>query len=260
VALKGDLSSIRACLSGSAPLPREVADAFEQLSGGVVVEGYGLTEASPVTHANPPFGQRRLGTVGLPLPDLECRICDLDDPSRVLPIGAVGEVCVRGPNLMSGYWGRPDESEHVIRDGWLVTGDIGSMDADGYLTILDRKKEMIIVNGLKVFPREVEEVLYAHPRVLYAAAIGVPDVRHGEVVKAFVQLKDGENATPDELRDHCARSLAKFKVPVAVEIRETLPVSNLGKVLRRELASASGALQASNLADRVTGRQQSSIG
>jgi long-chain acyl-CoA synthetase len=239
--LKGDLSSIRACLSGSAPLPREVADAFDQLSGGVVVEGYGLTEASPVTHANPLFGQRRLGTVGLPLPDVECRICDLDDPSRVLPVGAVGEVCVRGPNLMSGYWGRPDESEQVIRDGWLVTGDIGRMDTDGYLTILDRKKEMIIVNGLKVFPREVEEVLYAHPRVLYAAAIGVPDLRHGEVVKAFVQLKDGENATPDELRDHCARSLAKFKVPVAVEIRETLPVSNLGKVLRRELAAGAGS-------------------
>ena len=143
---------------------------------------------------------------------------------------------------MSGYWGRPDETENVIRDGWLLTGDIGRMDSDGYLTILDRKKDMIIVNGLKVFPRDVEEVLYAHPRVLYAAAIGVPDLRHGEVVKAFVQLKDGEAATSDELRDHCARLLAKFKVPIAVEIRETLPLSNLGKVLRRELAADAGLI------------------
>jgi long-chain acyl-CoA synthetase len=170
------------------------------------------------------------------LPDVECRICNLDDPSRVLPVGAVGEVCVRGPNLMSGYWGRPDESANALRDGWLVTGDIGRMDADGYLTIVDRKKEMIIVNGLKVFPREVEEVLYSHPAVLYAAALGIPDPTHGEVVRAFVQLKSGERATPAELRDHCSRSLAKFKVPVAVEIRDALPISNLGKVLRRELA------------------------
>lgn len=233
---KGDLSSIRACLSGSAPLPREVADAFERLSGGVVVEGYGLTEASPVTHANPLFGKRRLGTVGLPLPDVECRICDLDDPSRVLGFGAVGEVCVRGPILMNAYWNRPDETANVLRNGWLFTGDIGSMDSDGYLTIVDRKKDVIIVNGLKVFPREVEEVLYAHPGVLYAAAVGIPDLTHGEVVKAFVQLRPGASVTPEELRQHCARGLAKFKVPVAVEVRDSLPVSNLGKVLRKELA------------------------
>jgi long-chain acyl-CoA synthetase len=245
--LKGDLSSIRACLSGSAPLPREVADAFEQLSGGVVVEGYGLTEASPVTHANPLFGKDRIGTVGLPLPDVECRICDLDDPSRVLGYGGVGEVCVRGPNLMSGYWERPEESAKALREGWLHTGDIGRMDNDGYLTIIDRKKEMIIVNGLKVFPRDVEEILYAHPSVLYAAVIGIPDPTHGEVVKAFVQLKPGKSATPDELRDHCTRALAKFKVPVAVEIRETLPVSNLGKVLRKDLAAEEAARASGDL-------------
>jgi long-chain acyl-CoA synthetase len=234
--VNGDLSSIRACLSGSAPLPREVADAFERLSRGVVVEGYGLTESSPVTHANPLFGKRRVGTVGLPLPDVECRICDLEDPSRVLGFDALGEVCVRGPNLMRAYWRRPDETARVLRDGWLLTGDIGRMDSDGYLKVVDRKKEMIIVNGLKVFPREVEEVLYAHPGVLYAAAVGIPDPTHGEVVKAFVQLKPGVGATPDELREHCARALAKFKVPVAVEIRQSLPVSNLGKVLRKALA------------------------
>lgn len=238
--MKGDLSSIHACLSGSAPLPREVADAFERLSG-VVVEGYGLTEASPVTHANPLFGERRIGTVGLPLPDVECRICDLDEPSRVLGYGAVGEVCVRGSNLMSGYWGWPEESAKALRGGWLYTGDIGRMDNDDYLTFIDRKQEMIIVNGLKVFPREVEDILYAHPSVLYAMAIGIPDLTHGKVVKAFVQLMPGKSATPDELRDHCTRALANFKVPVAVEIREILPVSNLGKVLRKVLA-AEGAI------------------
>ena len=239
--VKGDLSSIRACISGSAPLPREVAYAFEQISGGVVVEGYGLTEASPVTHANPLFGEHRIGTVGLPLPDVECRICDLEDPSRVLGYGVVGEVCIRGPNLMSSYWGQREESANALRDGWLYTGDIGLMDNDGYLTIIDRKKEMIIVNGLKVFPHEVEEILYAHPSVLYAAVIGIPDPTHGEVVKAFVQLKYGKSATPDELRDHCTSALAKFKVPVAVEIRETLPMSNLGKVLRKDLAAEEAA-------------------
>jgi long-chain acyl-CoA synthetase len=205
------------------------------------VEGYGLTVASPVTHANPLFGKRRIGTVSLPLPNVECRICNLDDPSRVLGYGAVGEVCVRGPNLMSGYWGQSEESVKALREGWLYTGDIGRIDDDGYLTIIDRKKEMIIVNGLKVFPREVEEVLYAHPSVLYAGVVGIPDPTHSEVVKAFVQLKPRNSATSDELRGHCKRALAKFKVPVAVEIRDTLPVSNIGKVLRKDLAAEEAA-------------------
>ncbi len=240
LAKKYDLSSIEACISGSAPLPLEVMREFEAMTrGGKIVEGYGLTEAAPVTHSNPILGHRKPGTIGIPWPDVDAKIVDLETGTRDLAPGDVGELVVRGPNLMDGYWNAPAETGLVLRDGWLYTGDIASMDEDGYFTIVDRKKELIIVSGYNVYPREVEEVLYAHPAVLEAAAVGLPDARRGEVVKAFVALRPGASATADELIAHCARSLARYKVPAAVEFRPELPKTLVGKVLRRALAQRS---------------------
>ncbi len=232
---KYDVRSIQACMSGSAPLPLEVATRFEELTGGKVVEGYGLSEAAPVTHCNPLTGQRKLGSVGLPFPDVDAKIVDLETGTRDLPAGEVGEVVLRGPNLMDGYWNQPDETALVLRDGWLYTGDIGRMDEDGYFFIVDRKKEMIIVAGYNVYPREVEEVLYTHPAVMEAAAVGVPDRERGEVVKAFVALKPGMSAAAEQIIEHCRGALARYKVPVEVEFRAELPKSLIGKVLRRKL-------------------------
>jgi long-chain acyl-CoA synthetase len=231
-----DLRSIAACISGAAALPVEVQSRFETLTGGRLVEGYGLTEASPVTHANPIFGTRKAGSIGIPFPDTDARIVDLEGGMTMLGPGEVGELVVRGPQVMEGYWNRPDETARVLRGGWLYTGDIARMDEDGYFYIVDRKKEMIITGGLNVFPREVEEVLYAHPAVLEAAAIGVPETYKGEVVKAFVVLKPGAQATAGELIDHCRRLLAPFKVPRDIVFRTQLPKSLVGKILRRVLA------------------------
>lgn len=232
-----DLRSIEACVSGSAPLPVEVSKEFERITqGGKVVEGYGLTEAGPVTHCNPILGRQKVGTIGIPFPDVDAKIVDVETGTRDLPVGEVGELVVRGPNLMDGYWNAPAETALVLRDGWLFTGDIAQMDAEGYFTIVDRKKEMIIVSGFNVYPREVEETLYAHPAVLEAGAIGVGDAERGEVVKAFVALRPGMSATPEELIAHCGGSLARYKVPVAVEIWPELPKTLIGKVLRRKLA------------------------
>lgn len=237
LAQKYDLRSIEACISGSAPLPAEVATEFERLThGGKVVEGYGLTEAAPVTHCNPILGRRKVGTIGVPFPDVDAKIVDLETGTRDLPVGEVGELVVRGPNVMDGYWNAPVETALVLRDGWLYTGDIATMDAEGYFTIVDRKKELIIVSGYNVYPREVEEALFAHPAVLEAAAIGIPDEEKGEVVKAFVVLKPGADATGEQLIAHCRESLARFKVPVAIAFRRELPKSLIGKVLRRQLA------------------------
>jgi len=233
---KYDLRSIEACVSGSAPLPLEVQQRFEELTGGKVVEGYGLTEAGPVTHANPIHGHRRIGTVGVPYPDVDAKIVDLETGTREMPIGESGELLVRGPNLMDGYWKRPDETAAQLRGGWLHTGDIATRDADGFFTIVDRKKEMVIVSGFNVYPREVEEVLFAHPAVMEAAAIGIPDAQRGEVVKAFIVLKPGRTATAEELIEHCRASLARDKVPHAIEFRTELPKTLIGKVLRRQLA------------------------
>jgi long-chain acyl-CoA synthetase len=242
---KFDLRSIEACVSGSAPLPIEVAEKFEQITGGgKVVEGYGLTEAAPITHVNPIHGQRKVGSVGIPLPDIDSKIVDLDTGTKDLPVGEIGEVVVRGPNLMDGYYRRPEETALVLRDGWLHTGDIGKMDDDGYFTIVDRKKEMIIVSGYKVYPRDVEEVLYRHPAVMEAAVIGVPHPERGECVKAFVATKPGASATEAEIIEHCAQFLARFKVPVAVEFRQELPKTLIGKVLRRQLAEEDKAKRA----------------
>ncbi len=238
---KYDLRSIDACISGSAPLPGPVQDGFEALTGGRVLEGYGLTEASPVTHCNPVHGERRLGTVGLPFPSTEAQIVDLETGARVLPPGEVGELRVRGPQVMSGYWERPEETAMVLHDGWLSTGDISSMDADGYFRIVDRRKDMIIVSGINVYPREIEDVLHEHPAVAEAAVIGEPHPIKGEVPHAFVVLRSGATTTPEELIAHCHQNLAPYKVPAVIEVRGELPRSFLGKVLRRVLAEERAA-------------------
>jgi long-chain acyl-CoA synthetase len=234
-----DLHSIRACISGAAPLPLAVAERFTEITGGAqVVEGYGLTECSPVTHANPINGVRKEGSIGLPLPDTDCRIVDLADPERGLGPGEAGELCIRGPQVMLGYWRRPDETASAMREGWLHTGDVAVMDGDGYFSIVDRLKDVILVSGFNVYPTEVEDVLYRHPKVEKACVIGVPDDRTGEAVKAFVVLRSGETATPQELVEWCRdpeRGLSGYRVPKQIEFRDALPETLVGKVLRRVL-------------------------
>jgi len=231
---KYDLRSIRACLSGAAPLPNEVRKQFESATGGRLVEGYGLTEASPVTHCNPLNGVVK-ECIGIPFPDTDAKVVDPDDPSTELSQGEVGELAVRGPQVMKGYWNKPEETRNVLRDGWLLTGDLAKMDPDGYFYIVDRKKDMILCSGYNVYPREVEEVLFMHPAIGEAAAIGVPDPYRGESVKAFVVLKPGKTATEADLIAFCKERLASFKVPKAVEFATALPMSLVGKVLRRQL-------------------------
>ena len=229
------LGSVKWCLSGAAPLPGEVKETFERLTGGRLVEGYGLSEASPVTHANPLEGVQRSGSIGLPLPDTDCRITDLES-GEAIPTGEVGELRVRGPQVMQGYWKQPAETNASLDEGWLRTGDVARMDDDGYFYIVDRKKEMVIVSGYNVYPREVEEVLHDHPAVVEGAVIGVPDAQRGEVVKAFVVSKVGAEVSADEIIGWCRERLAAFKVPREVEFVSELPKSLIGKVLRRVLA------------------------
>jgi long-chain acyl-CoA synthetase len=231
-----DIRSIRICVSGSAPLPAEVAERFERITGGNLIEGYGLSEASPVTHANPvEHGARRAGSIGLPLPLTDQRIVDLETGTRTLAAGEEGELAVRGPQVMLGYYGRPEESALVLRDGWLYTGDVGRIDADGYAFIVDRKKDLINVGGLKVYPREVEEVLLRAPGVAEAAVVGVPDPTLGEVVRAFIVPRPGATPSEAELIEFVRARLAHFKAPRSVVFRDTLPKSGVQKVLRRAL-------------------------
>jgi long-chain acyl-CoA synthetase len=236
---KFDLSSLKFCLSGAAPLPLEVQTQFEDLTGAVILEGYGMTELAPISHANPPLA-RKPGSVGLPIPSTYARIVDVET-GEPLSQGEVGEIVVAGPQVMKGYWERPEETAEALkeRDGkiWMHTGDIGKMDEDGYFYIVDRKKDMIIVSGYKVFPRDVEEVLFEHPAVANAAVIGIPDERTSERVKAFIVLKEGTNLTEEEMIEFTQDKLGKYKVPKEVEIRKELPTSAIGKVLRRELRS-----------------------
>ncbi|MGZ5291055.1 MAG: long-chain-fatty-acid--CoA ligase [Actinomycetota bacterium] len=239
LAKKYDLTSVTACISGAAPLPTAVAERFAEITNGaILVEGYGLTEASPVTHANPLHGLRKPGAIGFPVPDTDCKIVHLEDPERVLGVGERGELCVRGPQVMLGYWNRPEETALAIRNGWLHTGDVAVMDEDGIFRIVDRLKEMINVSGFNVYPNEVEEALYRHPKVSKVAVIGVPDDRTGEAVKAFVVLKEGQTATPDEIvawvRDP-ANGLTAYRAPKKIEFRDGLPETMVGKVLRRLL-------------------------
>ncbi len=231
---KVDLSSVDVCISGGAPLPVEVAQEFERITGGRVVEGYGLSEASPVTHANPVWNRRRFGSIGIPFPDTEAKVVDPYTGEGLLK-GEVGELAVKGPQVMKGYWNRPDETAQVLRKGWLHTGDMARMDEDGYFYIVDRKKDMIISGGYNIYPREVEEVLYEHPRILEAAVIGVPHGYKGEVVKAYVVSKEGCELTEEEVIEFCKERLAPYKLPKEVEFVKDLPKSMIGKVLRREL-------------------------
>jgi len=232
---KYDLSSIKVCISGSAPLPVEVQEQFERATGGKLIEGYGLTEASPVTHSNFLWdGERVKGSIGVPWPDTEAKIVSLETGEEAKP-GERGELVVRGPQVMKGYWNRPEETEQVLRDGWLYTGDIGYMDEHGYFYIVDRKKDVIIAGGYNIYPREVEEVLYEHPKVQEAAVIGVPDPYRGETVKAFIVLKPGEECSEQELDVFMRERLASYKVPRLYEFRSELPKTAVGKILRRVL-------------------------
>ena len=238
-----DLSSIKACLSGAAPLPLEVAERFERFSGGRLVEGYGLSESSPVAIANPIYGKRKAGTIGMPIPDTLARVADPSQPDRTMPAGEPGELALAGPQVMLGYWNRPDETAQVLQDGWLLTGDMAVMDEEGYFSIVDRKKDLIIAGGYNIYPREVEEVLYEHPKVLEVCVAGVPDSYRGEVVKAFVVLRSGEQATVEEIREFAKTRLAAYKVPRSVEFRDDLPKTLIGKVLRRALVEEEQAKQ-----------------
>ncbi len=233
---KADLSSIKGCFSGSAPLPQEVIKSFEEKTGAAIVEGFGMTESSPVTHTNPFRGKRKVGSIGTPITDTEARIVDLVDGTKDMPVGEAGEMLVRGPQVMKGYWQRPDATaETLTLDGWLHTGDIAKMDEDGYFYIVDRKKDMIISGGYNVYPRDIEEVLYGHPKVMEATAIGVPHPTRGESVKVFVVAKEGESLTQEELMDFCKDKLAKYKWPTEIEFREELPKTNVGKILKKDL-------------------------
>jgi len=240
---KYELSSIKACCSGAAPLPVEVQQRFQELTGARLVEGYGLSEASPVTHGNPAYGECRIGTIGLPWPDTEVKIVDVDTGENEVGVGEVGELCVRGLQVMSGYWNMPSETANTLRADpkgggpWLYTGDIAMMDVDGYFQIVDRKKDMILgAGGYNIYPREIEDVLYEHPKVLEAAAVGVLAGEKGERIKVFIVLKQGQTASEAEIIDFCKQNLAPYKVPKYVEFREQLPKTLVGKILRRELA------------------------
>jgi long-chain acyl-CoA synthetase len=241
---KYDLTSVKACLSGAAPLPIAVAEKFRSITGATVVEGYGLTETSPITHANPLDGRARPGSIGLPIPDTDCRVVDLDDWTKEVSQGQTGELAVAGPQVMNGYFNRPEETDAMIKedpDGtrWLLTGDIARMDPDGFFSIVDRKKDMILVSGFNVYPTDIEQVIYRHPKVQKVCVAGVVDATSGEAVKAYIVLKEGLTATPEEIRDFCRNEefgLAAYKVPRFVEFRESLPETLVGKVLRRVLA------------------------
>jgi long-chain acyl-CoA synthetase len=236
---KYDLRALKACVSGAAPLPMAVAQEFERITGGAkVVEGYGLTECSPVTHANPLMGERREGSIGMPLPDTDVRLIDLDDPDREVSQGERGELCVKGPQIMLGYWNKPEETALVIRNGWLHTGDIATMDPDGYFRIVDRLKDMVIVSGFNVYPTEIEAVLYQHPKISKCAVVGVPDDTTGERIKVYIVLKEGETATAEEITAWCRdpeQGLTGYRVPKDIEFRDSLPETLIGKVLRRVL-------------------------
>ena len=245
---KFSLRTVRGCISGGAPLPAAVIKSFGELTGGSLVEGYGLSEASPVTHCNP-IGEGaslREGSIGVPLPFTDAEIVDMGDPSKRLGVGEAGELAVRGPQVMAGYWNNEAETENVLtKDGWLLTGDIAKMDADGYFYIVDRKKDMIDVSGLKVYPREVEELLFTHPGVKEAAVVGMPDEYRGEAVSAYIVLKPESKGkvTEDDIIQFCRTNLATYKAPRKVEFVDELPKTLVGKVLRRKLREGAPGVQ-----------------
>ncbi|MBK5441552.1 long-chain fatty acid--CoA ligase [Peribacillus sp. TH24] len=232
---KFGLNSIKLCHSGSSPLPGEVMDEFERRTGAEISESYGLSEAAPGVLCTPSYIKRKNGSVGIPLPYTEAKILDLATGLYEADIGVVGELVIRGPQIMKGYWNMPKETEASLKDGWLYTGDIAKKDGDGFYYIVDRKKDLIIASGYNVYPREVEEVLYEHPSILEAVVVGIKDDYRGETVKAVIVLKEGKYLTKDELTIHCQKYLSPYKVPKVVDIRETLPKTSVGKILRRTL-------------------------
>jgi long-chain acyl-CoA synthetase len=235
-ARREDLASIRACISGGAPLPLQVKRDFEAQAGCTLVEGYGLTEAAPVCFCNPLEAENRAGTIGLPLPGVRAEIRSLDDPSRALPPGERGELCVAGPNVMAGYWNRPEETAKVLgADGFLRTGDVGIMDEDGYVTLVDRIKDLILCSGYNVYPRAIEEALYRHPEVAAATVVGMPDAYRGESPAAFVEAKPGSALTVDALRDFLKDKLSPVEMPRLIELRDALPRTPVGKLSKKEL-------------------------
>jgi long-chain acyl-CoA synthetase len=239
------LEKVRTFNSGGAPCPVEVMEEFERRIGRPLNEGYGLSETSPVTHSTPQLARRKFGSIGLPMPDTDMKIVDVETGTREMPLGEAGELCICGPQVMKGYWNRPEESAQALRqhaDGriWFHTGDVATMDEDGYSYIVQRKKDMVIVDGFNVYPSEVEGVLYAHAGVRMAAVIGLPDSYHGEVVKACVVPRDA-TVTADELKAYCKKNLAAYKVPVEIELRESLPQSAVGKILYRVLRDEAAA-------------------
>lgn len=232
---KYDIDSIKVCVSGSAPLLLETKQRFEKITGGKLVEGFGLTEAHVVSHCNPIYEENRPGSIGLPLPNVECCIVDPEEGTKELPVGETGELVLKSPSIMEGYWQMPTETANALRDGWLYTGDIARMDEGGYFYIEDRKKDMIIAGGFNVYPREVEEILATHPAVQEVAVAGVPDPKRGETVKAWIVKKPGDPTTEQEIIDWSKELLAKYKYPRIIEFRDELPRTTVGKVLKREL-------------------------
>ena len=234
-----DVASIRLCISGGAGLPAEVQESFEELTGGKLVEGYGLSEASPVVLVNPIRGYRKIGTIGVPIPNTDARVID-PETHEPLAVGQVGELDVSGPQIMSGYWNRPQETDQVLRDGWLHTGDMAVMDAEGFFSIVDRKKDLILSAGMNIYPREVEEVLHQHPDIVEAAVIGVPSPVRGETPKAFIVTTEGSSLGKREVMQFCQDKLSRFKIPKEIEFREELPKSAVGKILKRVLKEEGG--------------------
>ncbi|MFP4168537.1 MAG: long-chain-fatty-acid--CoA ligase [Desulfonatronovibrionaceae bacterium] len=230
-----DISSIKYCISGSAPIPVETIERFKELTGAEIIEGYGLTEASPITHLNPLNGERKYGSIGLPFPDTDARIVDMEVGTVPLPPRKIGELTLRGPQVMKGYWNRPDETATALRNNWLYTGDIAYMDEQGYFYIVDRKKDMIISGGYNIYPREIDEVLHEHPKIREAVTVGVPNKTRGEIVKAFIVLEDGAELGKSEIISFCRQKMAAYKIPKKIEFREELPKTMVGKILRRAL-------------------------
>jgi long-chain acyl-CoA synthetase len=236
---KFSLASVKECLSGAAPLALETIKGFQELTGILISEAYGLTETSPCTHAIPFGGKVKPGCIGLPVPSTDAKLVDVNDQSKdVTAFGEPGELCVKGPQVMKGYHNRPDETAAVFEDGWFLTGDIATVDEDGYFTIVDRKKDLVITGGFNIYPREVDEVLFGHPKILEACAIGIPDSYSGERVKAYVVLKSGQSASEQEIIDYCKEKMTNYKVPKSVEFMTELPKSPIGKILRKELRAA----------------------
>ncbi|NLV22599.1 MAG: long-chain fatty acid--CoA ligase [Syntrophomonadaceae bacterium] len=232
---KSKIKSIKAMICGSSPLAVEGLNTFEKLSGAVITEGYGLSETSNVLTCTPFYTKRKIGSVGLPWPDVDIKIVDLEEGTKEMPNGEPGELIAKGPQIMSGYWNNPEETANVLRDGWLYTGDIATIDDDGFITIVDRKKDMILCSGFNVFCREIDEVMYKNPKVLDACAIGIPDPKRGETPKIFIILKPGQTMTEDEVKDYCRQYLAPYKVPTHVEFINELPRTSVGKPMRNAL-------------------------